>query len=319
MSIPDPKALLGEVSGELKEAQEKAGLGNADAVVAKLEEIKNKAKEGPGDLVDKIKGEFKNFMDKMQETIDDPGSLMGGGGALAACASYFAKQVLEKLKALKEEGEKIFSTIAKMASGLASSFPDLGAALGKVMEVLGQQMKKMMALPKELEDLAGTVSGPEDLGKLDVDDLKKAIDTSALSSVFEELGGVKGNMGPTLQQAADTMEQIGDFITDLPAKLASAFDTPLAKCTCMQGPQALQDLMSKVGVLKDLDMGPLVETLKQTKESVSNMDVEAVKKPIEEFASAAGDPIGKLEKGVSAAKAAGGLGDAARAIGGMFG
>eukprot|EP00418_Pyrodinium_bahamense_P070801 CAMPEP_0179085562 /NCGR_PEP_ID=MMETSP0796-20121207/38757_1 /TAXON_ID=73915 /ORGANISM="Pyrodinium bahamense, Strain pbaha01" /LENGTH=56 /DNA_ID=CAMNT_0020783003 /DNA_START=49 /DNA_END=216 /DNA_ORIENTATION=+ len=56
MDIPtDPSALLKEVSDKLKEEQEKAGLGNADVLVQKLDEIKKKAQEGPGDVTDKLK------------------------------------------------------------------------------------------------------------------------------------------------------------------------------------------------------------------------------------------------------------------------
>merc|ERR1719218_81728 len=132
-SLPggDPKDAIKKIADDLKEKAKSAGLGGADAFVDKLEDIKDAAAKGPGDVLDKITGAFDEFKKKIDNAIANPGSLAPGGGAMAACASYYGNAVVSKLKVVADEANELLQAIMKVAADLAEAFKSLAATMGK--------------------------------------------------------------------------------------------------------------------------------------------------------------------------------------------
>lgn len=304
--MPDPKAAITEISDKLKEKAEKAGLGGADAFVDKLEGIKEAAKKGPGDILEKIMGLFEDFKKILDKAMEDPSSISPGGGAAAACASYYGNAVVGKLKDFGDEVTTLFDEISKMAKSLGKTFQDLAETMGKAMEGIMQTVKGLSGLPGLLTETADKAKGPDDIAKVDTGPMKKALDTSALSGPLGDLGGLKGTLVPLVAAAKDGMGKLADFIGGAADKLRAAFAAPFPLC-CVPTPGMLAEMLKKVEAMKGIPLDDLVTKLGDTAETIGNLDVDKVKKPVEAFAADAKEEVDKLDKVVSGAKMAGSM------------
>lgn len=305
LAAGDPAALFKKVSDELTEKQKEVGLDKANGVVGQLEEIKTKVAQGPNEIMTMVMDAVKHIMESVEEAISNPASLIPGGGALAACASYYAKAVMEKLKSFKAEVEKLLAMFGKLAESAKATFSHLGESLTKVMESVGKAMKSMMDLPKQLQEEAGKLHSPADVSKVDLSSAKAALDVSKLTSSLGDLGHLKAALGPAIAEIKEGIEKVTDFVSKAPDMVKNCFIAPAPLCMMNMAdaaPAPMKAMLEKVEMLKKVDLHSLSDTLGKTHESMGNLDEKQVKDPMEHFSTSALEKLKPLEHAIEAAK-----------------
>lgn len=317
----DPGAAVKKIADELKEKFDSCGMGKVEEMVDKIEEIKDAASKGPGELVKKIEEAMKAFASKMEEVAKDPASLAPSGG-LAACADWYGSSVAGKLTALGDEAKGMQEVVMKLATDIGDPMKKLSEVLGEAMKELESSLKALSKLPAEVTKLAGSVKGPEDVGKIDTAPMSKATDTSPIEGILTKITGLKDVLGPAVEAVKAAIEKIANFVAGAPDMIRGAFDVPQPLCfltsvLLSQAPAAMTQLLEMVDNLKSVDMEPLLKMLNDTSDTILGLDVNQVKQPVADFGDFAKEKVEALEKVVQGAKAAGGLSSVTGALGGF--
>mmetsp|Transcript_13017 Transcript_13017/g.29565 ORF Transcript_13017/g.29565 Transcript_13017/m.29565 type:complete len:327 (-) Transcript_13017:247-1227(-) len=325
MDMPNPADVLKEVSGELKEKFDDAGMDAVDKFVDKLDDIKDKAANGPKEVMEAVMEKFEEMKNKLKALLDDPSSLAPSAGALASCAAYYGNAVAQKLGDFAEEASKLGEAISKMAGEITEPMQKLADTITNAMKQLESSLKKLSKLPKEVEGLAETATDPSSFAETDTDSMKKCLDVSGIDAPLSNLDGLKSILGGAVDAFKACLRQIKEFIEAAPDKIKDAFGVPPPLCfltgaLMSQAPQAMTDMLEMVDKLKGIKLQPILDMLENVVETVGNLDISKVKTPVTKFASNAGASVDKLDKAVKAAKLsqnpAGAIGGK---LGGMFG
>lgn len=303
----DPSAVVKEVADELKEKAEEAGIDAADAFIDTLEGIKDKAKEGAGDIAGKVMGAAGEFKSMLEEALADPSKLAPGG--VGGCASWYGNEVVKKLKELGEKVGKIVDLLKAMIDGVGGPMKELAKTMADAMAGITKTVKGLTSLPKTLEALQDKVKGPDDIKDVPTEDMLKALDMSGLNGPLDSLKGLNKTLASAGQAVADTVMALADFLGEAPDLIRGAFAPPFPLCFAnsmlmAQAPPLFQELLSKVDALKELDLQVVVDMVKQIEDTLGNLDPEVVTQPLNKFAESAKGSIEKLDT----AKKAAGLG-----------
>jgi len=314
MPTADPAAAVKEIANKIEEKVKESGLDGCEQFVGTLDTIKGKAKAGPGDLMDKVKGAIDDLKGKVKAAMDDPGSLAPGGGGLAACASWYASAVIDKLKALMKEIEALFDKLVEVIKNMAGPFKSLGETMENAMDGINKTMSGLTALPKKVTELSNKVKGPEDLTNVDTGGMKKDLDTSGVDGPLSSLEGLKDSMGPMIDDVKKGIDSLSGFVTDAPQRIKESFQVPtplccMTSCAMSNAPPAMMTMMEQVEQLRSFDLDPVVKLLQEMHDKLANIDVAMVKDPMKKFSEMAGEQVDALDKVVSAAKMAAGIPD----------
>lgn len=321
MAGADPKAAIQKIADELKEKFDECGMDAVEKFGDKLEAIKDKAANGPQEVMDGLKNNFTSLTDKVQEALDDPTSLAPGN--MAACASWYGNAVVSKLKDLKKEAEEIFNAAKKLGDDITEPMKKLGDVLGSAMKELEGTLKKLSKLPAEIQGLAGSVGGAEDVAKIDTSSMHKCTDTSGISKPLDSIVGLKDVLGDVVEMAKIAVAKIADFIKRAPDMVKNAFNIPAPLCflsgaLMSQAPAPMTSMLEMVDKLKAIDLDGMLDMLDNTADTVMNLDIEKIKTPVEGFATGAKEKIGNLDTVVKGAKMATGGGGMMAAVKGLF-
>jgi len=306
MNIPgaDPAAAIKEIADKMKADAEEAGMGAADAFIDKLEDLKDKAQEGPDEMMNKIQGAVEGVKKTMSDAMENPSSL--APSSLAPVASWYGNAVVEKLKALSDEIEDIFKAMKELAQSLATPFMEAAKTMKEAMAGLTQTVKGLSSLPGQLQTLAETVKGPDDVKGINTDAMKKATDVSGITGPLEALVQLKSLFAPLIDLVSKAIGKLTDFVSSSPDKVRESFGLP-APCCCLtpvilsQAPDVMKTLLDGLDQLGKLDFKPMTDMISSMADTLGNLDVEAVKAPMEKFAGSASDSVGKLDTVVKAA------------------
>ncbi|CAE8642359.1 unnamed protein product [Polarella glacialis] len=303
----DPSAAVKEVAAELEKQAKECRVDTVDQVLDKIEEIMNKAKAGPGDMIEKLAAAFEEFNGKIEKAINDPAALSNAGGPMVACASWYATEVAGKLKELVAEVTEISKVVHDKVAEAAKPLSQVATALEEAMKGMEGSAKKLAKLPKEVQDLATTIKGPADLAKVDMGPISGCLDLSPLTGSLTKIDGLKSVLGPVISAVSATLAGVAEFLMSLAEKLIGAFQVPSPLCfltpmVMSQAPPLLAELLEKVKALQKIDVQPVVEGMKMISDTIGNFDAKAVSVPLEKLAVDAKASIGKLDEAVSAAK-----------------
>jgi len=303
----DPAAAVKAIADKLKENVAESGMDKADAFVDKLEELKEKAKNGPGEIMDKVKEIMEGFKKTLEDALNDPASLAPGGG-LAACATWYGNAVVEKLKSLGSEFNDIFESFMKVIQDMAGPFKELGETMGSAMTGINKTVKGLSSLPTEMMGIADGCKGAADVKTIDTSKMKSSLDTSGMDGPLNDLGGLKEQMGPLATSVKGGVEKVTGFVSEAPDKIKGAFSVPTPLCfmTSCATPSVMKDLLDKVEAIKKFDFQPVIDMLEGMQENLGNMDTSKVSDPVGKFKDMAKEQIEKLDGVISAAKMAGG-------------
>jgi len=184
----------------------------------------------------------------------------------------------------------------------------------------------MTTLPTMLQDIAGKVTGPNDVANIDTKSMKNSLDTGGISAPLDSLNSLKDSMGPVAENVSGGITALATFVQDAPDKIKGCFQVPspmccLTGCVMNQAPEAMKTMLEQVEQLSKFDLQPVVDMLKQLAEKLSSIDVNTVKEPMEKFAQMAGEKVDSLDKVVQGAKMAGSMPQAGKMpkMGKMFG
>lgn len=320
-SSTDPAAVIKAIVEELNAKAKECGTDAVEAIIKNLEEIKEKAKAGPGRIFDELESNFKKLTGKIESAIKDPSSLVTADGPVAALATWYGTEVCTKLKDLMKEVEEAMAMAKKNVASAAEPLSKIGDGLKASIEGMAGSASKLLALPNELKALGETVKGPADLAKLEMESIKKCVDLSSLDAVLSTIGSVKSYFAAAVDAITRLVEKIVEFLISLADKILHAFDVPQPLCflTSMvlsQAPPIVKELMDMVEALKKLELQPALEGIKKMKSAIDAFDPKAVKEPLDKFSLAAKPSIDKLDKAVAAAKLSS---NPLGAIGSLFG
>lgn len=308
-NVGDPAAVVKGIADKMQADIKASGMDAADAFVAKLNELKEKAKEGAGDLMDKVKHILESFKKTLEDALKDPGSLAPAG--LAACASWYGKAVVEKLKSLATEFQSIFEAMMNVAKDMAGPFKELGSTMQDAISGISSAVKGLTAVPKQVQELVDKVKGPDDLKDVDTGGMKKNLDTSAMDSPLTSLNGIKDKLGPMADGAKGGIEKIKGFVSEAPALIRDAFSVPspltcLTSCAMSQAPPIMKELLDKVEAISKFNFQPIIDMLQSMAENVGKLDTAKVSEPVKKFSKMAMEQVEKLDKAVQGAKLMGG-------------
>merc|ERR1712187_257657 len=161
------------------------------------------------------------------------------------------------------------------------------------MKSLEGSLTKLSKLPAEVGKMAATIDSPDDIAKIDVGPMKKALDVSGIKSPLDSIAALREILSTIVSVAKDGFAKLQDFISSCPDMVTKAFEVspPLCFMTSMimsQAPAPMKMILEKVETVKNVDMQPLMDVLDKTADSICNMDLEKVTAPVNKFAESAG-------------------------------
>lgn len=320
---PDPAKAMKEIAQEIQEKFDEAGMAKVEEFTDKIDDIIDKAKDKPKQLMEEAKAKFEEFKNKIDEMLKNPSSLAPGGGAMAACADFYGKSVAAKLGSLNDEAQEMAKNISKVAEDMAGPLKQLGETLEKAMAQLEGSLKALAKLPKLVAKQIEGKDSPDDIAKIDCGPMKKALNCGDVDTPLANIKGLNDILGGAIEAVKKGIAALGEFITGAPDKVKAAFSVPPPLCFLQamimsQAPPALKTLEEMIGNLEKIDLKPLVEMLDSTSDTLGNLDAEQVKVPMNKFLESAGDLVDRLDKTVQAAKLSSNPAGAMGKMGGMF-
>jgi len=316
----DPAAQLKQISAEIQEKFDEAGMGKVEEFMDKMDDMMDKVKDGPGAIMKAVTDKAGEIKTTLEKALNDPASLAPGGGGLAACASWYGGAVVGKLKGFSDETEAVVAQIMKIKTDVEKPLQQLANDLKGAMDKLEAGVKALAKLPKLImKELEGKDS-PDDIAKINTGPMKKALNAGDMDGPLGVIGGLGGLVGAAIGVLAKGVQVLEDFISTAPDKVKSAFDVPVPLCFLQsvlmsQAPQIMTDLLGMIDKLKGVSLQPLMNSLNGSKDMIANLDVNAVKTPVNTFVESATGLVDKLDKTVSGAKMGGGVAK----LGKMFG
>lgn len=321
--MQNPADALAEISKQLKQKFDEAGMDKVEQFTDTMEDLLAKLKEGPDKAMGAAQDKFKEFTGKIEGAIKDPASLAPPGGGLAACGAWYGTSVAGKLILVKDEVDALVASLSKLAGDVKAPILKLIEGLQGAIADLETAVKGLAKLPKLVqEELAGKTK-PEDIAKIDTEKFKKALATGDLDGPLKVIGGMKDVLKQVIAILAGGAQSLADFISAAPGMVRGAFDVPTPLCflTSMlmdAGPQALKDLLALCEKLEKVSLAPIMQTFSGASATVEGINVDAIKVPVNKFKDSAKELVDKLEKTVHAAKMAGGGGGALASIKKLF-
>merc|ERR1712227_606513 len=265
---------------------------------------------------DKTKGAVEGVKKTMSDAMENPSSL--APSSLAPVASWYGNEVVKKLKAISEEVEEIFKSMKELAESLATPFKEAAKTMKEAMAGLTQTVKGLSSLPGQLQGLADSVKGADDVKGINTDAMKKATDVSGITGPLDALVMLKSMFAPLIDLVTKAIGKLTDFVSSSPDKVRESFGMP-APCCCLtpvilsQAPDVMKTLLDGLENLSKLDFQPMTDMISSMADTLGNLDIDKVKGPLEKFAESAKGSVDKLDNVVKAANMS------SNPMGGMFG
>mmetsp|Transcript_78800 Transcript_78800/g.189097 ORF Transcript_78800/g.189097 Transcript_78800/m.189097 type:complete len:319 (-) Transcript_78800:63-1019(-) len=310
MTSPDPAAALKEISKEVQDKFNEAGMGKVEEFVDLMEDVQTKAKEGPGGLLKAVQEQVDALLKSIDAAIADPSSVAGGGGCMV---SWYGGEVAEKLKGFSGETKDLLEDMKKMASKVQGPMKDLSEAMEKAVTQLEGCLKSLAKLPKLINQEIQGLDSPDDIAKIDTAPMKKALNGGDLDEPLAALGGIKSIVDTAVNAVKSGAEKLEDFLQSAPDTAKRCFDLPAPLCAfqsvlCAQAPELLTELLGMLKKLQSVSLKPILSSLTSTQSTISGLKPSQIKDPVGKFLESAKDLVDRLDKTVAGAKLAGGVG-----------
>lgn len=320
----DPAEQLKKISEEIQAKFDEAGMGKVEEFMDKMDGMMEQVKDGPGPLMKAVQDKAGELRDKIDKALADPSSLSPGGGGLAACASWYGGAVSTKLGAFGDEAAGVVDALTKLKADVEKPLKELADKLKDAMGKLEKGLKALAKLPKLVNSELQGKSSPEDIGKINTGPMKQALEAGDLDAPLGVLAGLKSLLESAIGVLKKGAQFLEDFLSAAPDTVKAAFDVPQPLCMLQsillsQAPAIMTDLLGLIDKLKGASLQPLVGALDSSQETIANLDVNAVKEPVNKFTASAKDLVDKLDKTVKMAGAAGAASGAMGKLGKMFG
>jgi hypothetical protein len=305
----NPADAMKQISKELQEKFDEAGMGKVEEFVDSLDDLVDKIKNGPGELMKAAEGKVAELKNKVEEIAADPSSAAPSGGILAACATTYAASVASKLGEVAAICEEGTSNLSKMAKDATAPLSQVGDTLTGALQKMEDSIKALAKLPKLVsKEIAGKDS-PDDVAKINTDSMKKSLAGGDVEGPLDSIKSLSGILTSVVEIVGRIVSFLAEFIGSVAAKIKAAFDPPFPLC-CLSAmaPDALKQMLEMIGKLEEIDLNPIVDTLHNAASKIADIDVDSVKQPMKAFQDSATGLVDKLEKTVQGAKMASGGG-----------
>lgn len=320
MALPgaNPADALKQISKEIQEKFDEAGMGEVEDFVDKLDDLVDKIKKGPAELVKSAEKQFAELKDKLEKVAADPGSAAPSGGALAMCAAQYGQAVATKLGKVASNASDVGADMAKLAENVTTPLKSVGDTLDAALQKMEDSVKSLAKLPQLVSKEIQGKDSPDDVGKINTGPMKKALSGGDLDGPLNAIMGLAGELSGVVDIIGKAVSVLEEFVGTASSQIKGAFDPPFPLC-CLSGmqPEALKDLLSMIEKLGQIDLTPVIETLRNASEKIGGIKVDMIKKPVNTFLESAKDLVDKLDKTVQAAKLSSGGGLGKLAPGGM--
>jgi len=319
----DPAAALKEISAEVQEKFDEAGMGKVEEFMDQMDDVMAKARDGPGMILKAAQEQVDGIQKKLEAALADPSSLVPSGGGVAACAAgYYGGEVAKKLRAVSDDTSGLVAVMTKMAEDVQKPMKDLAEGLEKALSQLEGSVKGLAKLPKLIQQEMQGKDSPDDIAKIDTAPMKKALDGGDMDGPLSAIGGMKDILEGAIAVLRSGAEALQGFLESAPGAVRHAFDLPAPLCALQsvlmsQAPQLMTDLLGMLDKLQGVSLQPVMDAMNGTMDKVANLDMEQIKAPVNKFMESAKDLVEKLDKTVSGAKLA--TGGGMPSLGGMGG
>lgn len=308
----DPMAKLKEVSGQLQEKFDEAGMGNVANFTGNMEGLLKAIEDGPDKALDNVQDMFKKMTGSIEEAIKDPSQLMpSSAGPLIACGSYYANAVVTKLMLFKDEITEMVDKMMSLAGNLKDPLLELAAGVKDAIASLEQALKALADLPQKIaEEL--TALDPSNIASLDTSSWMAALEVGDITKPIDIIMGSKAILKTAIDTMAAGAGDLQEFLTKAPLAVKAAFDLPTPLCflnsMVMEAmPGAMKELLDLVEKLAKFSLEPIMKVFGGAIETLDNVDSEAITTPVKKFAGEAKELVEKMSSAVSAAKMAKGM------------
>lgn len=309
MAIPggNPADAIKQIATEIQEKFDEAGMGKVEEFTDKIDDIIEKVKSGPKAIMEQAKGAFEEFKGAIDGALKDPSSLAPGGGAMTACATMYGNSVVAKLGTLNDEAGSLVSGMGDVAKSMEGPLGSIQETLEKAMAELEATLKGLAKLPKTVQTAIAGKDSPDDIAKIDTAPMKKAIAGGDVDGPLNSIKGLKDVLGDAAGAVEKAIASLADFIERAPGMVRGAFDVPPPLCflstvILSQAPKAMTDLLAMIDKLKEVKLQSIIDIFQNTTNTLANLDIDAVKTPMNKFTESAGGLVDKLEKTVQGAK-----------------
>jgi len=311
MAIPgaNPADALKQISTELQEKFDEAGMGAVEDFVDKLDDLVDKIKKGPAELVKSAEKKFAELKDKLEKVAADPSSAAPNGGALAMCAAQYGKAVATKLGDVAKNASELGADMAKLATDVTTPLKSVGDTLDGALQKMEDSVKALAKLPKLVSKEIEGKDSPDDVGNINTGPMKKALNGGDVEDPLNSIMALAGELTNVVEIIGRAVAALDEFIGTAPSKIKGAFDPPFPLC-CLSGmqPEALKDLLNMIEQLAKIDLSPVMDTLRNASEKIAGIKVDTIKTPVTTFLESAKGLVDKLDKTVQAAKLSSGGG-----------
>eukprot|EP00933_Yihiella_yeosuensis_P033799 TRINITY_DN27432_c0_g1_i1.p1 TRINITY_DN27432_c0_g1~~TRINITY_DN27432_c0_g1_i1.p1 ORF type:complete len:338 (-),score=110.60 TRINITY_DN27432_c0_g1_i1:219-1169(-) len=303
-------AAIKKIADEMQEKFDELGMQKVDEFGDKLAELMEQASKGPGPVVDALEEAFKGLTSKLEEISKDPAAAAPSGG-MAQCADWYGQSVAGKLTVFSEDAKAMAEAATKLGSDLKGPLEQVATVLKGAVTQFENSLTRLSKMPKEMQKLS-SVDSSDDIAKIDTEPMKKATDTSAIEGELLKVLSLKDALGGAVDAAKNVMAKLMEFLESAADQIRAAFDVPTPLCFLTQAlmseaPAAMTSLMEMVDKLKLIDLSVMLQMLEKLQDTIMNLDVAAVKTPVEQFGEFAKEKVDALDGVVTGAKAAGGM------------
>jgi hypothetical protein len=303
----NPADALAQVSKEMQEKFDEAGMAKVEELTSSLETLQLKLKEGPGDMMDALQDKIKELIGKVKDMVDKPP--MPDSPLIACVGSMYVNAVKPKLEAVKTEVDAMMENMSTMANSAKQSLKDVGDGLNGAMEKMEGAVTALANLPKAVSAAIKDKDSPEDIGNINTEPMKKALQGGDIGGPLSAVQGLQEVIKSVVSLILQAVQDIGAFVSSMAKNLVDAFAPPFP-CCCLSDllPEQAKTALLMVDAIGKIDLSSLEMQLSNAAEKIGAIDVEMIKKPVETFSSSAKDLVDKLDKTVSAAKMSSGGG-----------
>jgi len=219
---------------------------------------------------------------------------------IMACASYYEGRVADKLKDIGVESEELAESLKGLVSQIEDPMQQFGKALQTTIENMEAQLKKLLELPRDLDAMSRSVSGPNEATRTNIRNLRETLDTTGSCPFLDGLHGLKEPLQEVSAKIKHGCTAIEEFIVNAPDSIRAAFNLPQPLCFLQgmvvpQAPQAMQQLLEIVNKMSKLDVQAMHTLMDKINDMISKLEPDTVSKPVQRFRASAGSHIDQIE------------------------
>jgi len=281
-----------EIATQLQEDRNKSNLKNADQLVDKIEEMKNKASNLSPKPLEKMKEVVYSWRDSMEYALKDSNAFGLATGDMAMCSWWYNPKVDLKLKAFFEEFKEVENALAAIK---LQPFQELGGKMAQAMDTITPTVKDLHGLPDKLRDIADEANKKKTRPVADTESIKMSLKTDAsINQSLRDLERCQTRLPELVDRTKSNYTKLSEFFSEAEGRIRDVFTVP-TPCCWMSGYVMDQPHVAVIELQRHTakaisslgefqEFADLLDGLQQT---LIDLDVAKISDPVKQFSSLA--------------------------------